>query len=233
LISAIALCTACGQQPNEEYLKIEKCVPAHGQERLVYYKIFNSNHNLLVYKEGNANTTDSIVYTYDKNFKIINSEEFRPDRGEAIYKVKQATMLDDVRADEKQFFDNPFHLIDDSNLKDADRIYHDSLIVKSFESDSGKVKKYRFGIHEAMFLLLPFSSNNQGEEGSDILDSLVITCINNKLLSEDYYFTSQLITRKYFYAHDRLVKIVTQTNDDEARDNEQVIIFKYIKLKED
>ncbi len=221
------------QIDNHEYLKIENIRLQYGRERLQFYKIFDSNNKLLIYKEGNVNTTDSIVYKYDANGNLVGFDEFLPNNEGISVRThhEQKSLVD---ANYSFCILDTFNLFEDISCNEIDVNYKSTLKIDSFPSDSGTVFKYYYPVGEKPFLVLPFSSNNRGKDISERLDSLILLIHNKKLYQEEYYFETYNVIRKFFYMNDRLVSMLIEPiyfdgKIDESEKIEEIYRYTYFK----
>ena len=213
-------------------LKIENIRLEYGKERVQFYKIFDSENKLLTYKEGGTNTTDSVVYKYDENGNLEGYYEYEPNNEGLLIKTYHKQM--EVAEDNSYSFiiSDTFNLFENVPCKEIDISYKTNLKMDSFVSDSGFVFKYSYPVGEKVFLVLPFSSNNRGEDNSERLDSLVFLIHNKKLLQEEYFFErDKQVKIKYYYDNFRLIRVRTDlfVENKSKEGFDEMYKYKYVK----
>jgi hypothetical protein len=201
------------------YLVIEKSkVEKNGRKYKIYVKVFDSKNRIVLYKEGNFNTTDSIIYRYTNN--IVESFEYKPDENrKLIFDSSDKEVYIENFSGKEIVYKDTFNLYDDINFKEVERLYIDRLSISKKSTNSEFIYKYHYNIKgEKIFMLLPFISNNRGTEEADELDSLNVYCSKEKIIKEEYFFKDKLVRKEYSYELERLVKVKNEVIAPDYKD---------------
>ncbi|MCX6232918.1 MAG: hypothetical protein NTZ33_15420 [Bacteroidetes bacterium] len=229
LVSLILLLSFCYVNNNlRKYLIVEKYIIKYGKEKRVFVKYFDSINNILLYKEGNINITDSTIYNYDYKLRNVEIINYLPNEsGELILNSTNNMNIDKITKNSfLPFYTDTFGLYDENNFKEIEINYKKNLKITSQIIDSELVYKLKYFVNSKVFIVLPFTNNNRGVDESEILDSLILYCHNLRIYKEDYFFRKKTITKKYSYEDDRLTKVKTKVNSTFVKDS-LIETFKY------
>jgi hypothetical protein len=218
------------KEPEASFLIIEKVRVRNGKEYREYFKKYDANNNVLLYVEGNSNTTDSVVYNYDFPKGTVEVKEFKPE-GKGVL-ILENSHIDSIKKGANTFFVDSFDLYDRNSFIEIDRAYNNKLKVYELKTDTGVVNKYKYDVGEEAFIVLPYTSNNRGADTAEKLDSLNLYCYNKKVISEEYFFEgNKRVIRKYYYNGYRLTRVRTDLflNNKTEEGFDELYTYKYIK----
>lgn len=230
-LSAIALfnCNTRPQISKASQTTITSYKLADNDTIRIYTKVFDTLNNILLYKEGYLKINDSIVYKYNYPKDTVEECEYniydsKTLELEACNKYRISTLKS---TNSFSFYVDTFNLYDELSFKEVQKNYSRNLKVDTLASDTGRTIKYRYGVGEAIYMLLPFIDNHRGAEYAITLDSMNLFCHKKQIIREEYFFEDRKIIRNYKYSNGRLVSKLNMVYWSTDKTDSYTELFKY------